>query len=166
MERNSSLSVVCCAALHASDRPNSVGASSPDPAPAGDHASQPQARPAERPGQVATVLVVDDEPAIRRLVCFVLQRNGYQVLEAADGEAALDLCRQERPIDLLVTDVVMHPLDGRRLAQQVAEIRPQIKILFMSGYTGEWTAPEETFLVKPFSPDTLTRRVREILERP
>jgi PAS domain S-box-containing protein len=126
--------------------------------------------PAPRGGE--TVLVVEDEPAIRSLACEMLEAHGYRALEAASGEEALALAeRHGGPIDLLVTDVVMPGLAGPALAGRFATLRPEARVLFMSGYAGDDLArrglPEDVshFLPKPFTADVLSRRVRDALDR-
>jgi two-component system cell cycle sensor histidine kinase/response regulator CckA len=117
-----------------------------------------------------TILLVEDEEMVRDLVRIVLQNAGYSVLEAPHGKAALSLSAQHQgPIDLLMTDVVMPEIGGRELAEQLKALRPQMKVLFMSGYTddvvvryGLLTAEVE-FLPKPFSPSVLASKVREVL---
>ena len=85
-----------------------------------------------------TILLVEDEPDLRRLARIVLETNGYRVLEAAAGEEAIQQCRHcPGPIDLLLTDVVMPGLSGRQLAEQIRSLRPGLRTLFMSGYTDD-----------------------------
>lgn len=118
-----------------------------------------------------TILVVEDEDAVRRLVLMVLRWNGYTVLEARQCSDAVALCKEhEGPIDLLLTDVIMPQMNGRDLAKHLAKLRPDMKVLYISGYTGgalddQDAAPEPTnFLPKPFTPDTLARTVAGILD--
>jgi CheY-like chemotaxis protein len=117
-----------------------------------------------------TVLLVEDEDAVRALAREVLRRNGYVVLEARHGVDALAAAeRHHGAIHLLVTDVVMPHMSGRELAQRLTALRPQIRILFMSGYTDHALLPEDLtpgaeFMQKPFTPDTLARRIRRILD--
>lgn len=86
--------------------------------------------------QKATILVADDEESTRRLVRRVLESNGYRVLEAANGKKALETAgRQKGPIDLLLSDVRMPELDGPGSAQQLQALRPQMRVVFMSGFT-------------------------------
>ena len=119
-----------------------------------------------------TILVVEDNDAVRTFTRRVLEQAGYHVLLAANGEQALQLvARHEGPLDLLVTDVVMPGFDGRSLAYRVEAVCPGIKTLYMSGYTanavvhhGELDA-DVAFLSKPFTANDLGRKVREVLER-
>ncbi len=127
---------------------------------------------AERPEAAAgseTVLLVEDDPAVRALARRALDRYGYRVLEASNGRDALELARRTRhPIDLLLVDVVMPELGGRRAAEQLLRTRPAMKVLYMSGYAGseerERAFEPGAFLQKPFTPDALVRRVRELLD--
>jgi signal transduction histidine kinase len=118
-----------------------------------------------------TVLLVEDEAMVRDLASRVLSSHGYRVLEAEDGEAALEMCRRhEGPVDLLLTDVVMPGMNGSELAQHIGTLVPGVAVLFVSGYTGG--AMEKhgvlrngtNFLQKPFSPRRLMRKVREVLD--
>jgi PAS domain S-box-containing protein len=118
------------------------------------------------PGRtVGTVLLAEDDEAVRTLNGRVLEARGYRVLAAANAAEALALAdRHGRPPDILVTDVVMPGASGRDLARRMRERHPGLKVLFVSGYADE--APPETsasFLQKPFTPEGLVQRVREIL---
>lgn len=117
-----------------------------------------------------TILLVEDDDMVRGIARVILTSAGYTVLEAADGESALGLCRQhEAMIHLLLTDVVMPRISGRALADQVKEMRPDIGILFMSGYTHEAIIHHGVlneginFMEKPFTPETLTQKIRAAL---
>jgi CheY-like chemotaxis protein len=119
-----------------------------------------------------TVLVVEDDAAVRTLTCKVLERHGYRVLSAVNGADALRLAAvYPEPIDLVVTDVVMPELGGTELAEQLRRTRPEVVVLFMSGYTEDELVRRGVadgrmlLLEKPFSPATLNRRVREALAR-
>jgi len=120
-----------------------------------------------------TILVVEDETAVRNLARIILDKKGYTVLEAANGRHALHVAKQHPgTIDLLLTDVVMPLMGGQELAQNLLSLRPQMKVLFMSGYTdsalvrsGVYTG-EMVLIQKPFSPDQLTDKVREMLDAP
>jgi len=118
-----------------------------------------------------TILLVEDEDGVRKLIHSVLEAAGYTVLEARNGADALALCEiHPYPIHLMVTDMVMPNMSGRDLANRLAAVRPEIKLLFMSGYTDHamvehWSFdPETGFLQKPFSPSALTNKVREVLD--
>ncbi|MBM4134882.1 MAG: response regulator [Nitrospira sp.] len=118
----------------------------------------------------STVLIVDDVPDIRSLLSTVLTREGYSVLVASDGMQARDICAQfSDPIHLLITDVLMPGLNGPALAAQAVAVRPQIRVLYISAYDqgllmDRLNLDEGTpFLLKPFSPDELLRKVREVL---
>jgi PAS domain S-box-containing protein len=119
-----------------------------------------------------TVLLAEDEEMVRRLTREVLEIYGYRVLVAAGGGAALLICeRHEGPIALLITDLVMPEMNGRELAARLASLRPEMKVLFMSGYTdasatgqGEFEDGSD-FIQKPFTPVALARKVREVLDR-
>jgi PAS domain S-box-containing protein len=116
------------------------------------------------------ILLVEDEAIVRELLARVLRAQGYTVVEAADGEGALAIAEGLDAIDLLLTDVVMPGLSGRELSERLAAERPQLRILFMSGYTDEAIvhhgvrAGEAEFIAKPFTPDALARKVRAVLD--
>jgi len=116
---------------------------------------------------------VEDETSVRELVRSVLREKGYRVLEASRGGEALELSElYAGRIDLLVTDVVMPQMNGRELARRLVTSRPQTKVLYISGYADNavWypggADAGGAFLQKPFSPDALARKVREILGAP
>lgn len=118
-----------------------------------------------------TILLAEDDTALRALNERVLRAAGYQVLTAANGAEALELARtHEGSIDIVATDVVMPQMNGRSLVDQVAESRPGTRVLFMSGYTdddvmrrGVYQA-DVIFLQKPFTPEQLRTKVREVLD--
>jgi PAS domain S-box-containing protein len=124
-----------------------------------------------KPGN-ETILLVEDEPSLRNLAAQILREQGYHVLEASDGEEALRLTEDlpENKIHLVLTDVVMPQMGGKELAERIKALRPEVKVLFTSGYTGDTIAhhgilePDIAFLQKPFSPVTLARKVREALD--
>jgi two-component system cell cycle sensor histidine kinase/response regulator CckA len=119
-----------------------------------------------------TILLAEDEGSLRTLTRNTLELCGYKVLEAKDGADAIKVSeRHTGPIDLLLTDVVMPGMGGNQLAQELTRRRPEIKALFMSGYTGQTVGvqgpidPGSAFVPKPFTRDTLTRKIREVLDR-
>ncbi len=130
----------------------------------------PEGPPVTR-GGTETVLVVEDDPRVRDLMCRTLRTVGYTVLEATDGEAALSLARAHGPVDLLLTDVVMPRVGGRELAATLTAEGRCARVLFVSGYTANAVAHRDlidagtAFLQKPFTPSGLLGRVRELLDR-
>jgi PAS domain S-box-containing protein len=125
----------------------------------------------EMPRGMETILVAEDEQMVRELICRVLRRCGYTAIEAATGDEALAFCHDyEGQIHLLITDVVMPQMNGPALAERVKAFRPRMKRLFISGYTDNaliQTAMLEgaaEFLQKPFSPLSLARKVREVID--
>jgi signal transduction histidine kinase/CheY-like chemotaxis protein len=116
-----------------------------------------------------TILLVEDEEGVRRLLKHVLAREGYNVLEAASGPEALELYHQLRdPVDLLLTDVVMPRMSGRELADQILKLQPGLKIVFISGYADEAMAGTGNlaalFLAKPLRPAIVAEGVRAVLD--
>jgi PAS domain S-box-containing protein len=119
-----------------------------------------------------TVLLAEDDELVRNLIVQMLTRNGYEVISTKNGAEAIRECEHSPgPIHLLITDVVMPGMSGNQLNQRLAELRPEMRVLFMSGYTGDamlqhgMLAEEMPFLQKPFTRDSLNRKVREILDR-
>jgi PAS domain S-box-containing protein len=141
--------------------PRAGGAPEPLPAPVSA---------AETLRGTETVLVVEDQPEVRKLTLAMLESQGYRLLEAASGSEALSLCeRYPEPIHLLITDVVMPGMTGRELAMRLLALRPSLKTLYTSGYTANTIAhegvldPGVAYLPKPFSPAQLAAKVREVL---
>ncbi len=127
---------------------------------------------AEAPsGGRETLLVVEDEGFLRIGICEFLSSLGYKVLAASSGEEALMLASEQEHIDLLLTDVVMPKMSGRELSEMLGTLRPELKIIHMSGYSDDTMSQyglqrsHATFLQKPFSLGTLARKVRDTLER-
>ncbi|MBI5343577.1 MAG: PAS domain S-box protein [Deltaproteobacteria bacterium] len=118
-----------------------------------------------------SVLVVEDEEVVRSLVRDILKESGYTVLTASDGDEALKIGREHKgPIHLIVTDVVMPKMGGRQAAESLAPHLPGVKVLYMSGYTDDAIVhhgvldPGIPFLQKPFTPESLLRKIREVLD--
>ncbi len=131
------------------------------------------AAPAGPAGSHETILLVEDEAVVRSLAREVLQRHGDAMLAAQHGAEALAIgSRHAGPISLVLTDVVMPGMSGREVAQRLAASRAETKVLYMSGYTdnalgdGGVLDPTTAFLSKPFTPDALVRKVREVLGVP
>ena len=119
---------------------------------------------------VRTVLLVEDEPALRELTEEILADMSFTVLSAGDGDEALRLCREHGVgIDLLVTDVMLPRLTGRELADRVLQINPGIRVLFTSGYTAEVIGPRlgcdktVAMLEKPYTHHTLSEKIERLL---
>jgi len=126
--------------------------------------------PIERRAGGERVLLVEDDELVRKFASQVLRKNGHTVHEAATPHQALSICQQEQGrFDLLISDVVMPGMDGRQLAEQLASLRPEIKVLFMSGYTDDAIVqhgmldPDTAFIQKPFRPEALMRKIHEVL---
>jgi DNA-binding NtrC family response regulator len=120
-----------------------------------------------------TILLVEDEDQVRVVARAILQRHGYRVVEMRTAADALAFCgRGAEPIHLLLTDVVMPQMSGPELARQVMELRPGLRLLCMSGYTDDSIVrhgvlqADLAFLQKPFTSESLTRKVREVLDAP
>ena len=139
-----------------------------DDAAASTIASQSQETSAPRGTE--TILLVEDEEVVRGLTRKILMQAGYNVLDAKGGEEAIRLCHAHAgPIDLLLTDVVMPEISGKEVADRLLELRPSIRVLYMSGYTDEAIVQHGVldanvkFIQKPFTWVGLTRKVREVL---
>jgi CheY-like chemotaxis protein len=130
------------------------------------------APPIDKSQNFETVLVAEDEEIVRELVCDVLEEQGYNVLRAADGIAALRTAGEfDGHIDLLVTDVIMPHMNGPELAERLSAVRPEMKILFVTGYSDNDIGnhgvldPRIQLLQKPFTPEVLARKIRDVLEK-
>jgi CheY-like chemotaxis protein len=124
-------------------------------------------------GEAETVLVVEDDEAVLRLVKASLERMGYRVLAASDPQGALALMKlHSGPIRLLLTDVVLPGINGKTLAEMILVSHPETKVLYTSGYTQNAIAqygvlePGVEFIEKPFTPEALVQKVREVLDKP
>jgi CheY-like chemotaxis protein len=120
-----------------------------------------------------TVLLVEDEPGLRKLISVILSAEGYSILEAPDGVEALRVVKQHAgPIHLLLTDMIMPQMSGRQLAEKLLSLLPDIRVMLMSGNPAEMIEeegdldPRVQFLQKPFTPDALTEKLRAVLRRP
>jgi len=134
-----------------------------------EESSPPQVQPNDA-GGCETVLLVEDEDSVRELVRVTLATRGYNVLEAENGEAGLNLAESyKKTIDILITDVVMPGIGGRELAKKLLALRPGISVLYLSGYTEDAVVtqgalgPAIAFLQKPFTLQNLAKKVREVL---
>lgn len=142
----------------------------PGEAPVG---MEPSAHPGSQLPSLGTILLVEDEPGVRAFAARVLEDAGYRVFEAGSGDEAMALLPSiTLPISLLLTDVVMPGLNGRVLAERIRATNPDLRVLYMSGYTDDIVvragvvAEGVAFIQKPFMPDNLVERVRRILSRP
>jgi DNA-binding NtrC family response regulator len=133
-----------------------------------------KATPEHEPAAVGTetILLVEDEDAVRSIVSMVLQQAGYTVLEASGGHAALEqAAAHAQRIHLLITDVVMPGMGGHELVQRLLEVRPGLKVLYLSGHTDDALIrrgvmeADVAFLQKPFKISALTSKVREVLAK-
>jgi PAS domain S-box-containing protein len=137
----------------------------------GDSAAEQAAavRAAEHAATGETVLVVEDEPVVRGVILEILHDQGYRTLEAADGPSGLRILRKDKRIDLLITDVGLPGMNGRQLADQARETRPELKILFITGYAESvaiadgFLQPGMEMITKPFDLDVLSRRIRAMI---
>src|SRR6266436_7587700 len=125
------------------------------------------------PGTGKTILVLDDEADVRKLVAAMLISNGYQVVTADNGDNAIKAFRKSKhPIDLLLLDVVSPGLSGPMVADRIAEIQPGLRVLFMSGYDNTNVVQRYVvekgyaLLTKPFTPEQLAKKVREVMDAP
>jgi signal transduction histidine kinase len=143
------------------------------PAVEDEPAKAEAAAPTEGSAGDEVILVCEDEESVRRLACLALRTAGYTVLEAEHGRHALEVAAGHRgPIHLLVSDVIMPELDGRKLSQEMTRIHLGLRVMFVSGYTDNVLDSEVSrgkgtdFLQKPFTPAALLQRVRKLLDQP
>jgi two-component system cell cycle sensor histidine kinase/response regulator CckA len=125
----------------------------------------------ELPTGGETILLVEDDAEVRDLARRVLQRQGYTLLQAEDGQTAMQMAaKHSGPFHLLLTDVVMPGMSGTALAEQLTQTHPHLKVLYMSGYADNAIVqrsllePGVAFLQKPFTPTDLARKVRKVLD--
>jgi two-component system cell cycle sensor histidine kinase/response regulator CckA len=123
---------------------------------------------AAAPGGTETILVVEDEETVRTLAARVLSDAGYGVIRAADGSEAFGIVHDGERVDLVLSDIVMPRMSGVELADRLAAIRPDLPVVFMSGYTGSELVPGidtgAAYLQKPFAAESLLKRIREVLD--
>lgn len=132
-----------------------------------------QKRSRNLPRGTETVLLIEDEPGVKSLIAAVLRKQGYQVIEAENGERGMDeaIANQHLPIHLLITDVVMPEMNGKEIADRMRILSPATKVIFISGYTEDVIVRHGIkeasiqFLQKPFSPTALSFKVREVLDQ-
>jgi CheY-like chemotaxis protein len=124
------------------------------------------------PEGTETVLLVEDEEVVRAVTKEILEMSGYKVLLASDGDGALEVCRQNgAAIDLLVSDVIMPHMNGQELAKRALAVKPDLRVLFMSGYTDDAIVHHGVihdcvnFIQKPFSPEDFLVKVRDVLSQ-
>jgi DNA-binding NtrC family response regulator len=142
------------------------------PVAQGRDAWVPHGTEAASPG-TETLLLVEDEPEVRRVIALTLRRLGYDVVVAEDPQHAVAICAaSERPVHAVLTDVVMPGISGVALVDRLRVLRPGLKVLFMSGYTDRQIVDASTlnasaaFLQKPFTPDALGKQIRQLLDSP
>ena len=124
-----------------------------------------------QPRALITVLLVEDEDAVRTVTRRILERDGFRVLEARSGSEGMAAARSSTsPIDLLITDVLLPDIGGGEVAREIVKVQPQIRVLYLSGYSDETlidqgiAAAPANFIQKPFSSDVLRKRIRSLLE--
>jgi CheY-like chemotaxis protein len=142
------------------------------PAAEGGVPAPPPAAPIHADGGTQTILVAEDDEAVRGLVRTILERLGYRVIVASSGEDALEQAAAcATPIDLLLTDVVMPGINGPALARRLTTLRPEMKVVFMTGYADDAAVKDvahrgaESLILKPFPPSLLATRVRAALDQ-
>jgi CheY-like chemotaxis protein len=132
----------------------------------------PEAESLPLPGGSERILLVEDQDDLREMASEALELAGYHVTPAPDGESALAVCAGGEDFELLLTDVVMPGLSGGELAERVRQVRPEARVLYMSGYNDDAivrrgvSVDEASFIQKPFTIDALTRKVRQLLDSP
>ena len=133
---------------------------------------RPSESECEAPGGTASILVVEDDDSVRNMLLRILRENGYSLVAARDGQEALQLCEPgERTFDLLLTDVVMPKMGGRELSERLKRLRPDLKVLYLSGYAHDAMVHNGALdrgvalLEKPFTKAELLHKVREVLGR-
>ena len=127
----------------------------------------PSAPDGPLPRGAETILLVEDEPGLRAVTALVLERQGYTIIKASNGNEGLSLAHEQRvgAIDMVMTDMVMPGMGGRMMAEWLRSFDPKIKMLFTSGYTDVGIDKEMDFIAKPYTPSNLLRKVREVMDR-
>jgi two-component system cell cycle sensor histidine kinase/response regulator CckA len=142
-----------------------IPATSVEP-PVAERAPTAEEEPSRVRGGTETILVVEDEPALRSLIELILAEAGYRVLTAVDGQDALEQVESaEPPVDLVVTDSIMPKVSGPELVRRLREIAPETSVIYMSGFSDHGFGGDDVFLAKPFEPETLLHLVRDVLDR-
>lgn len=120
-----------------------------------------------------TILVVEDDSAVRKLLCRILQSYGYRIIESTTPTESLQIFdRLHSEVDLVITDVVMPEMNGQQLSERLRAIKPEVHVLFVSGYTDDTVVrhgvfkAEKNFIQKPFKRADLAKKIREILDQP
>jgi CheY-like chemotaxis protein len=138
-----------------------------------EESPEPESTPATRTAGTGTILLVEDEDAVRSLVEAILTADGYKILVADSADHAIQLCRNYGDnIDILLTDVVMPGVSGPELAKNLLSLRPGLKVVYMSGYAGEYlhnegvSADGVVLLQKPFTAAALEEKIRQVLHQP
>jgi len=122
------------------------------------------------PDGIETILLTEDSKMVRELSREILQTLGYKIIEASNGEEALEICKSSpHPIDLILSDIIMKEMTGHELAEQAVQLRPGIKVVLMSGYADEITRDHIVktgfqFIAKPFTSRDLATKIREALD--
>jgi two-component system cell cycle sensor histidine kinase/response regulator CckA len=126
-----------------------------------------------QPATLITVLLVEDEDAVRTVTRRILERDGFRVLEARSGIEGMAAARSSTsPIDLLITDVLLPDIGGGEVAREIVRVQPQIRVLYLSGFSNETLADQgiaaapANFIQKPFSSEVLRERIRSLLNAP
>ena len=122
-------------------------------------------------GRMETMLVAEDEEVVRAFLRRILEKAGYKVIEAGDGEQALARFKEHDDISLVLSDVVMPKMNGKEILEEIRKIRPGIKVIFISGYTADIIQKKgiaeegAEYITKPFQKNDLLQKIREVLDK-